>query len=311
VRARRGTRGGGTRGGGKLVYTRPGRDAYADKLVIEEVPPPAEAKPSEPVRVCPHGGIYIGEIAICGECAHASQTTEDVFGAALLDIARKASWSVRVRTETPDDCAMVAVLAMLGNRKRILTAKSPAAMAMTIAQRAIQKLYRKNIPLAVSQMSFGGSEDGNRNIDPTTSQRLGWLEMEGFKPIWSDPNDFGPDPEAWSPWSKQSYERIRTIPGINLLWTAENFRRVQIFLDEAKALLPTRPFSVWSVINLHFGINEGQSKLTWEVIAAELSPSWKPLTARQVRYACQEGLKQMRVYLLQKLLPANAFKSLT
>ncbi len=249
---------------------------------------PRAAPIPKPERVCPHGGIYLGGLAICGECEQTN--VDDLFGLAVLYIAGIAARKVRVVTSTIDDCTMVAIMALIEpkNRARILKAKEPDALAMTIAQRAIMRAYRRITPTLVSQMSFPGD---NTNKELETSERLEVLDAE---------TEIQKEKQAWA---NAYYQRAHVFPGIGLLWTAANLNRLQIILDEAKRALPTKPFSVWMVINMRLGLGEDMREHSWQEITENVPPAWKNITERQVRYAYQEGLKSIKAHLINSRCP--------
>jgi len=132
------------RRGTSYVYTEPGPGAFdapgkTTPVSIETIPvttpkdvihnPPSAVTPE---RVCPHGGLYFHEMPVCGEC-NSNVENENLFGLAVLHIARKTAHKIRVSSTTFDfnDVLMVSATALVENRKRILLAKNPSAMAVS------------------------------------------------------------------------------------------------------------------------------------------------------------------------------------
>lgn len=251
---------------------------------------PRAAPIPKPERVCPHGGIYLGGMALCGECEQ--RDANELFGLAVLYTARKAARKIQVVTSTVDDCVMTAVMALVypKNKTKILKANNPDAMAYTIAERAIKRLYRSGSvkSMSVGKMSFENIE--NDDLAETTSQKLEYLD--GMVQVQQEKQH----------WADACYERARVFPGIGLLWTEKNLNRLQIVLDEAKRLLPTKTFSHWIVINMRLGLSEGMQEHTWEEIAEQVT-TFKEITERMVRYAYNEGLKSIKAHLINSLMP--------
>ena len=256
---------------------------------------PRAAPIPKPERMCPHGGIILGGITICVECDR-TNNQDNLFGLAVLHVCRKAAMKVRVATSTIDDAMMTAVMALIApkNRMSVLRAKEPDAMAMLIAKRAIMRMYRRgrsvqSIPVA--WMHFPLQPDKE---EASTNTRLSEL---------SDRLVVSEDAQRWQ---QACYERVRTFPGIGLLWNNKNLNWLQIVLDEAKRGLQTTPFSVWTIISMRLGLGEGMNEHDWQEIADQVS-SWKTVNERQVRYAYQQGLQFMRVHILNSLVPGGKF----
>jgi len=315
------------RHGKGYVYTERGPDVFRkepprpfivkpDDENVPSVSTPSSVvlSPPQPEPICPHNGIYFGGVAICGECLRdrrgkgvdekqLAQETENLFGLAVLHTCNRVARKNLVRSVPLDDCVMTAALALVNpkSKKQILTAKNPEAMAYTIAKRAIQKLYRggKSVKsLAVSQIAVANDE----GQDLSVSDAIGLLaEPQWQKGDRAAFNSVKMTRKVYDAWAERCYERVRVFPGIKLLWTDENLNRLRMVLDEAKKLLPTRPFSHWIVISMKIGYD--MPAHTWSQIAEQVSPSWKRLTERQVQYAYNEGLKMMKTHLLSKLLP--------
>src|SRR5438094_9934366 len=99
---------------GRLVHTIKGPGARrSDQPVPVQTPEPVDVTGTEisvlipraaplpkPDRVCPHGGIYLGSTALCGECEQTD--VNELFGLAVLYTARKATRKVLVATSTID-----------------------------------------------------------------------------------------------------------------------------------------------------------------------------------------------------------------
>jgi hypothetical protein len=292
---------------GRLVYTIKGFGARLPEPqpVAVETPPPVDVTGTEisvlipraapipkPERVCPHGGIHLGKIIVCAECGRAD--ADELFGLAILYMAHRAARRVFVATNEMDDCVMTAVMALNTPKSRteILRAKEPDAMAMTIAKRAIIKMYRRGRSvqsMPVGWMNFPLQSDKE---EASTNTRLGVL------------GDAISASEAKQKWQEACYERVRTFPGIGLLWNEKNLNRIQIVLDEAKRGLQTTPFSVWKIISMRLGLGEGMKEHDWREIAEQVS-SWKTVNERQVRYAYQQGLQYMKSHLINSLMPSG------
>jgi hypothetical protein len=275
---------------GKLVYTEPGPGAYK-KSVPTKPPEPRPIEPGEaevatprpPEALCPHGGIYIGGIAICQLCS--SGDPKELVGTAFLYICKKAARIIKVSSETQDDATSTALLelAQPKNEKRITSATSPSAMAMKIAQDAIRKMYRSRSvqALPVSQWNL---------IEESVSGRLEYL------------TDYVPDADgntrADEQWHQEILDRITAFPGIDLLWTSENLRWLQTTIDEARESLPKRPFSYWLVIDMRLGYSRDMDENTWPEIANILN-----ITEPKARYAYRKARAMMKNYILERLTP--------
>jgi hypothetical protein len=287
----------------------------------------------KPEPLCPHNGISIGGVLICEKCLR--DTIKDpvqladekgrLFGNAILSVCKKSAFRHRVISESIDDCTIVAVLEILKskNQKAILKARDPGAMVYTIACRAIKKLYRRGrsvVALSVGQMNFGSEKSNDKDFSVTS--RLDYLDGKMRFGVdqdsgWTSDSSTGACVEGWvadnsafagrsqDEWAQLCYERARTIPGIGLLWNKENWTRLHVALDEAKKLLPIKPFSVWLVIDMRIGFSQGMKQQTWAAIAEQVSPSWKRVTERQVRYAYDQGLATMKAHLLSMLMPVR------
>ncbi len=279
----------------------------------------------KPELVCPHSGIFIGGTLICAECLHEripdkeqrAEEEQRLLGIAVLAICKQAAFRNKLSSVLVEDCLMTAVLELIRpqNQRKILAAeaKNPGGLAYTIASRAIQKLYRRKsvADLSVGQMNFGSGDE-----DFSVSSRLDYLH--GISRFGTNQDSGGTSDsstgvagdsvlvsEEQIEWAAYCYERVRVFPGIKLLWTDENLKRLRIVLDEAKAILPTKPFSVWLIIDMKIGFSQGMTQYTWEEIAKQVSSSWKPVTERQVRYAYDQGLAVMKAHLISKLLPVS------
>jgi hypothetical protein len=283
---------------GTLVYTSRGPgaeikpEAASPSLVPTLVTTPNEVIHNPPTAVvpeaiCPNGGVLIGDEPVCGICSDGEQ-----IGLALLHLSRKLSHVIPVRSSTPEDVMMVAVLAMVANQKKILAAREPGALAWTIGKRAVQKMYRpKSAPsMGESQMTLPDIPEME-----TSFQRLDFLDNPRVQR------------ELDREWMESCYERARTFPGLNLVWNAKNFDRLQEAIDEARRELPTEPINYWFVVDMRLGYSKGMGEHGWQEIADTLAPSWKRIGEWQVRRIYSAALARMRDSLVQKLLPQNIF----
>jgi hypothetical protein len=285
---------------GTLVYTERG---YGANIKPEALPPssliPLVTTPTEvihnpppavvPEEVCPHGGVLLGDKPVCGICSDGEQ-----IGLALLHLARKLSYSIPVASAAPEDVMMTAVLAMVANQKKILSAREPGALAYTIGKRAVLKMYRPKsvVALAVGKMQMYDEEGGKLE---KTSWKLEFLDQQRVQR------------EEAARWANECYERARTFPGLNLVWNAKNFERLQEAIDEARRELPSTPVDYWRVIDMRLGYSKGMREFGWQEIADTLSPSWKPIGEWRVRRVYNEALALMRDSLVEKLLPQKNF----
>jgi hypothetical protein len=284
---------------GKLVYTQRG---YGAQIKSEPSPvtpvlvttptqvihnPPAPVVPEE---VCPHGGLLLGGKPVCGLCGDEEQQ----IGLAMLHIARKVSYRVPVVSSTKEDVTMTVVLALVANQNRILRAKNPTGLAFFIGKAAAIKMYRnRSAPsMAVSQMNFPDGPDLE-----TTSQRLAFLDNQRVQTL------------ADERWAQECYERARVFPGLDLVWNAKNFERLQAAIDEGKRDLPSTPINVWRVIDMRLGLSEGMPEHGWQEIADTISPSWKPIPEHQVRRTFIWGLAFLREHLVKTLVPQKIYNS--
>jgi hypothetical protein len=322
---------------GSYVYTERGAGAEIkaaprpfivkldDETTVSSPAAPTRKIEPKPELVCPHSGIFIGGTLICVEClceripdkAQRAEEEQRLFGVAVLAICKQAAFKNKLASIPVEDCLMTAALELIRpqNQKKILAAetKNPGGLAYTIATRAIQKLYRRKsvADLSVGQMNFGSGDE-----DFSVSSRLDYLH--GIRRFGTN-QDIGGTPDSSTgvasdsvlvseeqiEWAACCYQRVRVFPGIKLLWTDENLKRLRVVLDEAKAILPTKPFSVWLIIDMKIGFSQGMTQYTWEEIAKQVSSSWKPVTERQVRYAYDQGLAAMKAHLISKLLPVS------
>jgi len=290
------------RNGSTYVYTQPASGAF----VREDTPAEVEAIPVTtpqdvihnplsaviPERVCPHGGVYFHDMCVCGVCGG---DDDNLFGLAVMHVARKTAYKVPVTSDvfTFDDVVMTCATALVANRKRILTAKNPTALAFTIAHRAALKLYRSRSvkTMAVGRMKFESGEE-TQHLE-TTTQRLEYLDAL---------RQYSEEQEQWA---RQCYERARVFPGLNLMWTAENFDRLQEAIESGRRQLPLHPFDVWRVIDMRLGLSEGMEEHSWKDLASSVSRPWDhvTVTARQAKYAYDSGLKFLKVHLMRTLVP--------
>jgi hypothetical protein len=284
---------------GTLVHTEqgPGAIPKPQPISVESVPvdvtgaeisvlQPRTASTPKPERVCPHGGIYLGTIAVCGECGQAD--VEELFGLAVINLCARVARKHYVPFSSQDDNFMVAAAALVEpkNRKKIISANTPDAMAYRIAEYAILKTFRRTRSVRLS--TVGGM---NFDDDLSTSKRLEVISKNEVLRQEADE------------WSQACYERVRTIPGIGVLWTDANFTRLQVAIDEAKKELATRPFSVWMVIAMKLGIGEGMDEYEWSEIAEHFADSGVSLNVRQCKYAYDKGLESMKNHILNSMMP--------
>jgi hypothetical protein len=211
----------------------------------------------------------------------------------MLHACYRAAKQIKVLSSTLDDCAMTAMLELSdpGNEKKILTAKSPDAMAMTIAKRAIMKLFRQRSVKALPASRFSFPD----NV-MTTNTRLEWLDAHTGEGIVAKTTRTD---EAWS---EECLDRIKTIPGVDLLWTAENIQWVRNTIDEARISLPTKPFSYWLVIDMALGLSpDMDDEMSWGDIARTLSSSGRVVEEWEVQAAYRRGRKIFKTAFLEKL----------
>jgi hypothetical protein len=282
---------------GRLVYTERGPGAEIKPTPSPLVPvlvtarnqviynPPAVVVPEE---VCPHGGLLLHDVPVCGICSNGG---EEQIGLALMFIARKTSYHIPVASASRDDVMMVAALALVANGHRVLKAKNPTGMAFTIAKRAVLKMYRNR-----SVQSMGESQMNLPDVPEleTSTQRLDFLTNKHEKK------------EMYAAWVGECYERVRIFPGIGLMWTAKNLKRLQEAIEEGKRDLPSQH---WRIIDMRLGLSEGMKEHKWTEIADIISPSWKPIPEHQVRRAYHAGLDFLREHLVKTLMPENIFNS--
>jgi hypothetical protein len=286
---------------GRLVFTKRGHGAEIKPETLSP-PVPLLTTPTEIIlnppaaamseSVCPHGGVMLGDIFVCGICGG-----EDQIGLGLMHIARMISWKIPVATATWEDVMMTAVLAMIPNQKKILSARNPSGLAYRIGQRAVFKMYRPKSVLAfpVGKMKLYDENGGKLE---TSTQKLEFLDQQRVRD------------EEQEQWAADCYERSRTFPALNLVWTERNFQRLQEAIDDARKELPTTPVSWWMVLDMRLGYSQGMGEHGWQEIASTLSPPWKPISERAVRRIHQAALDQMRISLVNKLLPCRIPKEL-
>jgi hypothetical protein len=276
---------------GSLVYTRRGHGAEV-KPNPSPLSPVLLTTPNQvllhnppvlvvPEAVCSHGGVLLGDMPVCGICSDGEQ-----IGLALMHLARKLSYCIPVASASPEDVMMTAVLAMVANQKRILSAREPGALAWWVGKCAVLKMFRpKSVQsLAESQMNLPEEPDLE-----TSTQRLAFLNK--------------PQRELDREWMEQCYDRALTFPGLNLVWNVKNFQRLQEALDEARRELPSTPVDYWRVVDMRLGYSKGMGEHAWQEIADTVAPSWKSVKEWQVRRIYQEALALMRDSLVKKLLP--------
>lgn len=271
---------------------------------------------------CPHGKICLGKKFICSECSHENEAV--LFGVAVLDIARRAAWYTKINSDADkfkDDVGTASV-ALVQYKDRILSAKNPTGMAITIATRAIKKFYSKikSVPAeAVGTWNFERHE-GNENVQLT--ERLEFLEgklrphdgtaipdrIPSSSPTARVMRVLAGDEEPtertkiYEPDFVDAYKRMREFPGIHLLWNDKNRRLLFYAVEDFARLYP----ELFNVINLRTGFirnldevyengeeNADEIKgLSWPEIAEKLN-----INERQARYKYTEGCRLMRSYL--------------
>jgi hypothetical protein len=278
------------RNGTQWVYSK--KAWNAELPVLREQPDIYTGSPQEVVhspappdeQTCPHGGLLLHKIPVCGHC------NPEALGLAILHIARKVSRQIRFATITTDDIFGVVALALYSNHKKILTAQNPTALAFTIAHRAAKKAWLNR---SVSAMAVGGMngfiDDEGNTIESTT----GKLEyLDGLNKI----------EELDEKYRYKCYLKARTLPGLGLLWTDENFRRLRLAIDEGKRLLPKKPCDVWLLIDMRLGLSEGMEEYGWQEIADRLSPTWDKLSPRRCRDLYDCGLGSLRNHIILALV---------
>jgi hypothetical protein len=280
---------------GTLVYTEQGPDAkLPDQPQQPQQPPEYTGSPQQvlhspafpPEPACPHGGLLLHNIPVCGHC------NPDALGLAILHIARKVSQQIRLATVAADDIVGVVALALYSNHKNILTAQNPTALAFTIARRAAKKAW---LSRSVNSMAVGwmnGFIDGEGNAIEGTTEKLGYLD--GL-------NQLAELDEKY-----RRYLKARELPGLRLLWTDHNFRRLQLAIDEGKRLLPKTPCDVYLLIDMRLGLSEGMAEYGWQEIADQLSPSWDKLSPRRCRDLYDRGLALLRDHIIRALVTNSA-----
>jgi hypothetical protein len=237
-----------------------------------------------PEATCPHGGVMLGEVFVCGTCGDEQQQ----IGLALMHVARKIAWQIPVSTATFDDVMMTAALVLVENQKRILSAKNPTGMAIVIGRRAVLKMYRsKSVKsVAVGKMSLDGPDF------ETVTQRLDYLDEPRARA------------KERAQWAAECYERARTFPGIDLVWNAKNFERIQDAINEGKRELPS---DQWRIIDMRLGLSEGMGEHGWVEISDHFSDAGKNIPEHQVRRSYHAGLAFLKAHLIKTLLPEKIF----
>jgi len=144
--------------------------------------------------------------------------------------------------------------------------------------------------MPVGMMKFGSPGDDSDPLE-TTSQRLEYFDA--IRQISEQKED----------WGRQCYERAREFPGLNLVWTEENFNRLQRAIDSGRRKLPKRPFDAWLVIDMRLGLSEEMKEHGWQEIANHFSSPWKRMTPRQAKYAYDTALTFLKSHLIKTLVP--------
>src|ERR1700722_8272106 len=295
---------------GRLIYTETGPGARKAKPTKSPNPQiglpvriePAAVKqslPRPPESLCPHGGIYLSGLPICQKCR--GQEDKDLIGIAMLKACYRAAKQIKVLSSTLDDCAMTAMIELSDprNEKKILTARSPDAMAMMIAKRAIMKLFRQRSVKALPAGQFSFPDKGM-----TINTRLEWLDAHTGEGIVAKTTRIDEE------FSEECLDRIKTIPGVDLLWTSENIQWVRNTIDEARASLPTKPFSYWLVIDMALGLSpDMDDEMSWDDIARTLSSSGRVVEEWEVQAAYRRGRKIFKTTFLEKLRSLKPFES--
>jgi hypothetical protein len=268
---------------------------------------------------CPHSKICLGKKFICSECSHENEAV--LFGAAVLDVARMAAQRVNIFSNTFQDDIGTAAAAMVQYKDKILTADNPTGMAITIATRAINKIYSKIKSVrdeAVGTWNFEKHE-GNENVQ--LSERLEFLEGK-LRPhdgtaipdripsssatarvmrVLAGDEEPAERTKIYEPDFVDAYKRMREFPGIHLLWNDQNrnllFNAIQDFAEMYPDFFNVIDLRLAFIRNLQKTAENGENAdnvkgFSWPEIAGKLN-----INERQARYKYTEGCRLMRSYL--------------
>lgn len=304
------------RHGRHAVYTErgPGATARSDRPLVTvelpvapEIPARDAALPVPLEKLCPHGGTIIDDLPRCGLCFEAkgaAATPEEsykLFQLSLYELCRKVAAKHDFRGIPFWDRAHGIFILLMEprNLRAIRKAKSRFGMAWKIANDRMTDMKRAPYhwkEWSVSQLNFGDMDDDVRldliNQDtPDRRRNSGDSDTYSVGGAHGIETSFGPPPEE-----------IRYFPGVNLVWTESNFDKLKILLAEALDKLARYPFDL--SIAIKFKVGFYTEKMTTEEIAEWASDArGVKITPRQVSYAIDKGLLQMRAHLESSFAP--------
>jgi hypothetical protein len=298
------------KGGHRYVYADPGtdfeREALEDSLSLTPKEPVIDDAPVVPEKLCPHDGVYFNDVPRCGFCfqeASNGLTPEDSFNAfqlSLYDICKRAAYLHSSFQSIPWKDKVQHAFSVLiepKNMLKLLKARNPHGLAYRMANYRLDDLIKRPVywrEWAVSKLKFpeAGDAEGGEDFSTNTAR---------FDALTA------PSETDYVLESKLlDGESVRRFPGVELIWTPANIRRLMDLVNEAMKRLPTTPFSMPVLIKLRAGCMEGcgNDPWTWEEAANFLSPGGgKKVTVDQVRYAFATGTALIRRHIMRSLIP--------
>lgn len=208
----------------RLMFTEPGPDAFVKPLPIVEAPLPDR-------NHCIHGGVMMGDFAICHVC-HPEYDEGQLFAMALLDLCQNEAGRLRVYRKDFDDAAMSAWIVLFQNKEKIMRANNWGAMARRIAKNTILKLGRNPNRLALVS-PIAEAHNANSKLDALALPR-----------------------------STGAPQRAMVIPGVRLPATEENFAVVQWALERARRVVSRQD---WILVENRLGLHG--VPISWETLA--------------------------------------------
>jgi hypothetical protein len=283
-----------------FVYTTRGHDPEMERLrdsaALTVAPSTPRVATLADHYVCPHGGQYFKGIPMCGACLHDSSgkySESDkalAFAKHLDDICTMVAFKEHHRyfkAIPVNDRKSICFTAIWKNLVQIFKAnKNPFGMAYTIADRALTAEERKLCywrEWRVDDMNFSKTKaDDDQPL--SEDEKLSYLKQEvdeGFED-----------------------ESVRIFPDAKLLWTRGSIDKLMSLADEAMSKLPSWPFSHAEAIRLRSGFTGGR-EIPWPALAKHFDDTryGRPVTERQIRYAVQNGLLEIRIHILRRLTP--------
>jgi hypothetical protein len=308
------------RGSHRKIYATRGYEAEIKETTpfgVEEKPPKDTAVPVPAVEVCQHGGEIVNGIPRCGNCfkqPNSDFTAEEsfvVFLDSLMDVCKRVVCKenhrdYRFMSKEQKIAHCFGAITDAKHLLKIFKADKPNGMAYTIADRRLMDWYRSKAykdeqragHLCVSQLTFpDGRWEWGGGLD-TDSARLEYIDTK--------------KQAAEAALDRALFEResYRYFPGVTLLWTEENIRRLMNLVSEAMSKLPHGDFS-WSIlIKLRSEAFGGSSRgfngkpQTWPELAEWASDcQGKKVSEKAVRYAFEKGTALIRAHILKHLTP--------